>query len=86
MDDAIFKSHDMNPLALQIRGTLRITFNRQFLEMRRSIQFDRQLTFRGKEVDNVRTYAHLSSELLTSKLSILQALPEDSFNRRRGIA
>jgi hypothetical protein len=34
----------MNPLAFQVRGTLPITFNRQFLEMRRSGMFRRQMS------------------------------------------
>jgi len=52
--------------------------------MRRAIQFHGQPAFRTVKVDNVSTYAELSSKLLAQKFSILEACPEDGFGRCSG--
>jgi len=47
----------------------------------RSIEFNSQTTFRTKKVDNVRTYAVLSSELLSVELRVLEVFPQKGLSR-----
>jgi hypothetical protein len=42
-----------------------------------TIKFDNDAAFRTIEIDNVATYAVLSTEFLAKKLAALKVLPED---------
>ena len=48
-------------------------------EMRSAIQFHDQPALRTIEIDNVRTYADLSAEFLTKKLTVFERVPKHGF-------
>ena len=77
----VLKPQDSEPLLLQIHRPLRLVVLPQNSEVCRSIKIDYQPAFRTVEIDNVRTYALLASELLSQELSLLKVLPQNRFGR-----
>ncbi len=84
VDCAIFEPDEGNAVALQVSCTAPLMFLYIRRKVRRPVQLHRQPALRTIKIDNVATYADLSSKLLAEKFSVLQAGPEDSFGRSRG--
>ena len=82
----ILESNHRHVKTLQKLRSFCVGFRPELRHVPRAIQLNSQPTFRTKKVDNVRTYAVLSSELLSVELRILQMFPEKSFGRSKTFA
>ena len=74
----ILESQHLDSKFLQIFRTSSISLARKNPLMSGAIKFDNDATFRTIKVDNIRTYAVLSAELLAVELGFSENRPEKS--------
>jgi len=76
----VLETDNPDPPFVEILCSPLVKVSALFSEVSSTVQFDREPEFRTIKVDNVRTYADLSPELLACKLASLKVLPKKGFH------